>query len=103
VKANLKALTQGEGDFFNIGTGKETKTLDLYNVIYEAVREIKPDLPQALSRFSTQAARPGDIRRSCLVVDKAKNGLGWRPETDLATGIRLTLQWWLEEKTKTCK
>ena len=103
VKANLKALTQGEGDFFNIGTGKETKTLDLYNVIYEAVREIKPDLPQALSRLSTQAARPGDIRRSCLVVDKAKNGLGWRPETDLATGIRLTLQWWLEEKAKTCK
>jgi UDP-glucose 4-epimerase len=103
VKANLKALTQGEGDFFNIGTGKETKTRDLYNVIYEAVREIKPDLPQALSRLSTQAARPGDIRRSCLVVGKAKNGLGWRPETDLATGIRLTLQWWLEEKAKTCK
>ena len=103
VKANLKALTQGEGDFFNIGTGKETKTQDLYSVIYDAVREIKPDLAQALSRLSTQAARPGDIRRSCLVVDKAKNGLGWRPETDVATGIRLTLQWWLEEKAKTCK
>lgn len=103
VKANLKALTQGEGDFFNIGTGKETKTLDLYDVIYEAVREIKPDLPEALSRLSTLAARPGDIRRSCLVAGKAKNGLGWRPETDLATGIRLTLQWWLGEKAKTCK
>jgi UDP-glucose 4-epimerase len=103
VKANLKALTKGEGDFFNIGTGKETKTLDLYKVIYEAVRELKPDLPQALSRLATQAARPGDIGRSCLVAGKAKNGLGWRPETDLATGIRLTLQWWLEEKAKTCK
>jgi UDP-glucose 4-epimerase len=103
VKANLKALKQGEDDFYNIGTGKETKTLDLYNVIYEAVREIKPDLPQALSRLSTQAARSGDIRRSCLVVGKAEKGLGWTPETDLAMGIRLTLQWWLEEKTKTCK
>jgi UDP-glucose 4-epimerase len=98
VKANLKALTQGGGDFFNIGTGKETKTLDLYNVIYEAVREIKPDLPQSLSRLSVQTARPGDIRKSCLVVDKAKGGLGWLPETVLGQGIRLTLQWWLREK-----
>ena len=100
VKANVQALSRGEGDFFNIGTGEETETLDLYNVIYKAVREIKPDLPQALSRLSSQEARPGDIRRSCLVVGKAEDGLGWTPETDLETGIRLTLQWWLEEKTK---
>jgi len=98
VKANLKALTQGGGDFFNIGTGKETKTLDLYNVIYEAVSEIQPGLPRSLARLSTQAARPGDIRRSCLVVGKAKDGLGWVPETGLGQGIRLTLQWWLKEK-----
>jgi UDP-glucose 4-epimerase len=98
VKANLKALTQGGGDFFNIGTGKETKTLDLYHVIYEAVREIKPGLPQALSRLSAQAARPGDIRRSCLAVGKAARGLGWVPETVLEQGIRQTLDWWLREK-----
>jgi len=98
VKANLKALTQGGGDFFNIGTAKETETLDLYNVIYEAVREIKPGLSQALSRLSAQTARPGDIRRSCLVVGKAKEGLGWVPETLLGQGIRQTLQWWLREK-----
>jgi len=55
VKANLKALTQGECDFFNIGTGKETKTLDLYHVIYEAVREIKPGLPQAIYHLSSHA------------------------------------------------
>jgi UDP-glucose 4-epimerase len=98
VKANLKALTQGEGEFFNIGTGKETKTLDLYRVINEAVREIKPDLSQTLSSPSVQNARPGDIRRSCLVVGKARDGLGWVPETALGQGIRLTLQWWLREK-----
>jgi UDP-glucose 4-epimerase len=98
VKANLKALTQGGGDFFNIGTGKETKTLDLYNVIYEAVSEIQPGLPRALARLSAQEARPGDIRRSCLVVGKAKNGLEWVPETVLEQGIRLTLQWWIKEK-----
>jgi UDP-glucose 4-epimerase len=101
VKANLKALSQGESDFFNIGTGNETKTLDLYNVIFEAVKEINPGLSQALSRLSTQVARPGDIRRSCLVVGKAKDGLGWVPETLLKQGIRQTLDWWRKEKTGT--
>jgi len=101
VKANLKALAQGESDFFNVGTGKETRTLDLYHVIYEAVKEIKPGLPQALFRLSTQAARPGDIKRSCLVVGKSKDGLGWVPETLLGQGIRQTLEWWLREKTRT--
>ena len=98
VKANLKALTQGECDFFNIGTGKETKTLDLYHDIYEAVREIKPGLPQAIYHLSSHAARPGDIGRSCLVVGKAKDGLGWVPETILGQGIRQTLDWLLREK-----
>jgi UDP-glucose 4-epimerase len=103
VKANLNTLGRGEGDFFNIGTGKGTKTQDLYTVIYEAVKEVMPGLQQALSRLSTQLARPGDVRRSCLVADKAKEGLGWVPETDLATGIRHTLEWWLGEKTRTYK
>lgn len=98
VKANLRALTKGGGDFFNIGTGKETRTLDLYQAIFEAVKEIKPGLPEALSHLSRQTARPGDIRRSCLVAEKAREGLGWVPETALEQGIRLTLQWWLKEK-----
>jgi len=101
VKANLQALKRGGGEFFNIGTGKETKTLDLYNVIYEAVKESSPGLPQSLSAISAQAARPGDIRRSCLVVGKAKEGLGWSAETSLGQGIRITLEWWLREKTRT--
>lgn len=103
VKANLRALTKGGGDFFNIGTGKETRTLDLYEAIFEAVKEIQPGLPEALFHLPRQAARPGDIRRSCLVVDKAKRGLEWRPETALAKGIRITLQWWLTEKRKKAK
>jgi len=98
VKANLMALTRGGGNFFNIGTGQETKTLDLYYVIYEAVKGIKPGLSQALSHLSAQAARPGDIRKSCLKIEKAKDGLGWRPETLLGQGIRKTLEWWLREK-----
>ncbi|MBW1887339.1 MAG: GDP-mannose 4,6-dehydratase, partial [Deltaproteobacteria bacterium] len=93
VKANIQALTEGDGDFFNIGTGRGTKTLELYRLIYEAVKEIRPELSEELLTIKRHQARPGDITRNCLVVEKAHNILQWTPETDLKEGIRLTLQW----------
>ncbi len=94
AEASLLALNKGNGDFFNIGTGIETKTLGLYRIIYETVREIRPDLPEELAVPATALARPGDVKRSCLKVEKAENGLGWHPKTDLREGIRQTLKWW---------
>ena len=35
-----------------------------------------------------ELARPGDIAKSCLVVEKASVGLGWKPETSLTEGIK---------------
>jgi UDP-glucose 4-epimerase len=94
VEANAMALSKGNGDFFNVGTGKGTKTLQLYRVIYEAVRELRPDTPEGLFTPAREPARPGDIARSCLKVEKAKNGLDWAAKTGLEEGIRRTLQWW---------
>ena len=50
AEASLAALNGGDGDFFNIGTGIGTKTLELYQVIYEAVRGIRPDLSEELAK-----------------------------------------------------
>jgi UDP-glucose 4-epimerase len=95
VKANLIALTKGENDFFNIGTGKETKTQDLYEFIYEAVKERRPEIPEELLRLNRYKARSGDVSKSCLVVKKAGDVLGWTPDTDLKGGIRSTLDWFV--------
>ena len=97
VKANLSALTKGMGDFFNIGTGIETKTLELYNVIFKAFKDLRPDVPDSLSIPVRQAARPGDLTLSCLTVEKARGSLGWSPETSLKEGIGKTLQWRLDQ------
>jgi UDP-glucose 4-epimerase len=93
VKANIQGLTEGDGDFFNIGTGKGTKTLELYRIIYETVKEIRPELSEELLTVERHQARPGDITRNCLVVEKAYNILQWTPEIDLNEGVRLTLEW----------
>ena len=93
VKANLDAIEKGSGDCFNIGTGVGTKTLILYNIIYKAFKELRPEVSEELSLPIRKTARPGDLSRSCLVVDKARRVLGWKPETTLEEGIRRTLDW----------
>jgi UDP-glucose 4-epimerase len=98
VKANLNALDKGSGDYFNIGTGLETKTLTLYNIVFEAFKELRPEVSEKLSVPLKKKARPGDLPKSCLVVDKARRILGWSPETTLEEGIRNTLDWRLSQR-----
>ena len=93
VRANIAALEQGSGEVINIGTGQETRTLDLYQTIFHAVQKKMPSLSGALSELTRSPARPGDIPRSCLRVEKAETVLGWRFETGLEEGIRRTLAW----------
>lgn len=97
VKANLLALEEGTGDFFNIGTGKGTKTLPLYQAVYAACRELHPAVAEELAKPAKGAARQGDLTRSALLVDKAKRILGWSPRYELQEGIRKTWQWKLNQ------
>jgi UDP-glucose 4-epimerase len=93
VKANLAALKKGAGDFFNIGTGTGTRTHDLYDAVFHVFKEARPQTSDRFSRVNKQVARPGDLKKSCLVVEKARRILGWEPETNLEEGIRKTLKW----------
>jgi len=95
ARANLLALDKGSAKAFNIGTEKATHTLDLYRAVYEAVKE-RVDLPEGLKDPEIGDARPGDLKRSCLKYDRAKNELGWAPEADLKKGLAATLDWRLK-------
>ena len=97
VQANILALGKGGEGCFNIGTGKGTKTLGLFRAVYDAVRDMRPGIPRTLAEPDRKQARPGDLKRSCLVFDKAMEGLGWAPRTSLKEGIRRTLEWRLAE------
>lgn len=84
VQANVKALDYNKNDAFNIGTGNETTTGELYRVVSQNMKE---NIEQIKS-----GARPGDIRRSCLNVDKAKTVLGWESNYSLTEGIIETIE-----------
>ncbi len=98
VKANLIVLTKGSGDFFNIGSSVGTKTMVLYQTIFKAFKELRSGVSRDLAVPKMEMARPGDLTRSCLVVEKARRLLKWIPETNLETGICNTLDWRIRRK-----
>ncbi len=90
VNANVLALDRGELDAFNIGTGLETTTGQLY-------REIALQMNTQIEPVR-EGARPGDIRRSCLNIEKAKSEFGWEPKFSLPVGVKETIDFFMKKK-----
>jgi UDP-glucose 4-epimerase len=96
VSANLAALNRGSGDFFNIGTGQGTRTGDLYETILNAMKEKGRPVSEKMFEMKKQLARPGDLKKSCLIIRKAADILVWKSKVQLNAGIRETLKWRLQ-------
>jgi len=80
----LPPLTDLDARAFNVGTGIETSVNGLAAGL-AAAADRTPEIRRA-------PARPGELRRSVLAVDKAARLLGWRPRVTLAAGLQLTLR-----------
>jgi UDP-glucose 4-epimerase len=85
VRANLIAAGSELTGAVNIGHGRETSVLDLL----AALRDVSDRGPLAEPEFAPE--RPGEVRRSCLDVAKAKRELGWEAEVDMREGLRRIL------------
>ena len=79
------AAVEVEGGVFNIGTGRATSVLELYDIC----RKVAGSELAA----THEPARAGELRRSVLDIGKAADELGWRPETSLEEGLRHTWDW----------
>ena len=78
VGAFLAAQAAGSGEILNIGWGREVSVLDLLDGL---------DCPVA-PEFAP--ARAGELQRSALANDRAREVLGWGPATPLNDGLRVT-------------
>jgi UDP-glucose 4-epimerase len=85
VKALLSAGDADAVGVVNIGTEEETSVLDIVQRLAEVHG---PDSPEP--EFAP--ARLGEIERSCLAAGRAREVLGWRSQTPVADGLRLTYE-----------
>jgi UDP-glucose 4-epimerase len=85
VAANLLAADATITGPVNIGHGQETSVRDLV----EALNEVSPDRPLLAPNYSPE--RPGEVRRSCLDVSRARTELGWEARVPLREGLRTIL------------
>ncbi len=83
VAANIAALERGTNEMFNIGTGVETKDLEVFQTVRSFLgKEVEP-------KYAPR--RPGEIDRICLDISKARRLLGWVPRISLTEGARATV------------
>ena len=85
VRANLLAAESTITGPVNIGHGQETSVVELI----EALNDISPDRPLPPANYSPD--RPGEVRRSCLDVSRARAELGWEASVSLREGLRTIL------------
>jgi len=85
VEANILAMTKGDNEAFNIGTGKETDVNKVFELlkIYTSYTGKPIYVP----------ARPGELLRNSLNTDKAKRLLGWQPKFNIELGLKETIEW----------
>ena len=86
------------GETYNIGGENELTNLDVVHTICAVLDQLRPQASaQPHSNLITYVTdRPGHDRRYAMNISKIKAELGWRPRETFETGIRKTIQWYLE-------
>ena len=86
------------GETYNIGGWNEKANLSVVNTICQILDELKPqaDGKSYAEQIAFVKDRPGHDRRYAIDASKIERELGWRPAETFETGIRKTVQWYLE-------
>jgi dTDP-glucose 4,6-dehydratase len=94
-----KVLEAGRvGEVYNIGGWNEKPNIDIVKTICALLGELRPKADG--SSYEAQIAyvkdRPGHDRRYAIDASKIHNELGWKPSETFVSGIRKTVQWYLD-------
>ncbi len=85
------------GETYNIGGWNEKANLEIVHTVCTLLDELKPDPAGSYRRLITHVTdRPGHDRRYAIDARKIERELGWRPAETFETGIRKTVQWYLD-------
>jgi dTDP-glucose 4,6-dehydratase len=88
------------GETYNVGGWNEKPNLEVVNTICSILDELRPksDSSSYASQITYVKDRPGHDRRYAIDATKLERELGWKPAETFDTGIRKTVQWYLDNQ-----
>jgi dTDP-glucose 4,6-dehydratase len=98
-RAIARVLEAGRpGETYNIGGRNEVKNIDVVHTVCDLLDELRPreDGNSYRAQIAFVADRPGHDRRYAIDARKIERELGWTPQETFATGLRQTVQWYLD-------
>ncbi len=85
------------GETYNVGGWNEKPNIDIVKTICGLLNELRPSAQGPYERLITNVKdRPGHDRRYAIDARKIERELGWRPAETFESGIRKTVQWYLD-------
>ncbi|MDG5899123.1 dTDP-glucose 4,6-dehydratase [Shewanella xiamenensis] len=105
ARALYKVVTEGVvGETYNIGGHNEKQNIEVVKTLCSILEELVPvknatlDIPSYESLITYVQDRPGHDLRYAIDASKIEHELGWKPEETFETGLRKTVQWYLDNK-----
>lgn len=100
AEALFRVLTRGRrGETYNIGGRCERRNIDVVRQICAILEEVQPDKPAGVRRYEDLITfvpdRPGHDRRYAIDDAKISAELGWAPSETFESGLRRTVEWYL--------
>ena len=97
VRALVLVLTKGRvGHSYNVGGRSERTNLQVVETICDLMDELRPGNPSRRGLINFVPDRPGHDRRYAIDPRKIEHELGWRSQETFETGLRKTVQWYLD-------
>ncbi|HHG3520228.1 dTDP-glucose 4,6-dehydratase [Vibrio parahaemolyticus] len=100
ARALYKVVTEGEiGETYNIGGHNEKANIEVVKTICALLEELRPDKPAGVKSYESLITyvkdRPGHDVRYAIDATKIAQELNWTPEETFESGIRKTVEWYL--------
>jgi len=87
------------GETYNVGGHNERTNLEVVQAVCRTLDGLRPGSAGPYERLITYVAdRPGHDLRYAIDPSKLMDGLGWKPVENFDTGIRKTVQWYLDNE-----
>jgi dTDP-glucose 4,6-dehydratase len=103
AKALYRVITKGVvGETYNIGGHNEMTNLNVVETICDLLEEMVDSKPEGVNHFKDLIQfvtdRPGHDLRYAIDAGKIERELGWTPDNTFETGIRQTVEWYLNNR-----